>query len=290
MWPRPDVELLGTRYRRIPFAAIGRDIYFDSRLIIDKLEELYPGPGALGAQQPAQRAVQFLLQDWSESSVLLPAVSTLPLDMPTFGPEFVKDRMDLWGLDFRAEARAHARPGALAEMRRHYALLEDMLKDGRTWILATSSITLADIHACFILDFLTNVPSCLSDEFFNAEIFPLTFSYLARYQDQEPFRRAAAAGPSSVLTGAEAAATIQQAELFEKNNVVEPDPTGLLASQDVKVWRNDDLTSSTKHIDSGKLLGLSAKEIVISGTTSLGAEVHFHYPRKNFTVRGSRST
>merc|ERR1712113_664642 len=40
--PRPDMEALGVRYRRSPVMAIGRDIYVDSRMILQKLEELFP--------------------------------------------------------------------------------------------------------------------------------------------------------------------------------------------------------------------------------------------------------
>ena len=40
--PRPDLARLGIAYRRIPVLAIGRDVYVDSRLILEKLEALYP--------------------------------------------------------------------------------------------------------------------------------------------------------------------------------------------------------------------------------------------------------
>lgn len=36
------MEALGVHYRRSPVMAIGRDIYVDSRMILRKLEELFP--------------------------------------------------------------------------------------------------------------------------------------------------------------------------------------------------------------------------------------------------------
>ena len=36
------MEALGVHYRRSPVMAIGRDIYLDSRMILRKLEELFP--------------------------------------------------------------------------------------------------------------------------------------------------------------------------------------------------------------------------------------------------------
>lgn len=41
--PRPDLTALGVGYRRIPVVAIGRDIYHDTRLVLRKLEVLFPG-------------------------------------------------------------------------------------------------------------------------------------------------------------------------------------------------------------------------------------------------------
>ena len=40
--PRPDLKALGVQYRRTPSIAIGRDLYVDTRLIIQRLEELFP--------------------------------------------------------------------------------------------------------------------------------------------------------------------------------------------------------------------------------------------------------
>merc|ERR1712098_509555 len=61
--PRPDLEAIGVNYRRIPICAIGKDVYCDTRIIIRKLEELFPD-GALGATDADQRAMQKLLEVW----------------------------------------------------------------------------------------------------------------------------------------------------------------------------------------------------------------------------------
>jgi hypothetical protein len=37
--PRPDLQALGINYRKIPILAIGRDIYLDTRIIIETLEK-----------------------------------------------------------------------------------------------------------------------------------------------------------------------------------------------------------------------------------------------------------
>ena len=49
--PRPVLDRLGVHYRRIPVMAVGRDIYCDSRCIIDHLERLYDKMPKLGFDQ-----------------------------------------------------------------------------------------------------------------------------------------------------------------------------------------------------------------------------------------------
>ncbi len=40
--PRPDIARLGIRHRRIPVMSIGRDVYLDTRLQLQKLESAFP--------------------------------------------------------------------------------------------------------------------------------------------------------------------------------------------------------------------------------------------------------
>ena len=61
--PRTVLGQLGVKYRRIPIMAIGKDIYCDSRLMIEKLEELYP-EGRLGSKEPFEQGVEYLVENW----------------------------------------------------------------------------------------------------------------------------------------------------------------------------------------------------------------------------------
>ncbi len=60
--PREQLEALGIKYRRIPLLAIGRDVYCDTRLIIDKLEQLFP-ESKLGSGQPFEQAIEYLIEN-----------------------------------------------------------------------------------------------------------------------------------------------------------------------------------------------------------------------------------
>lgn len=146
--PRKDLNALGVKYRRIPILSIGRDIYCDSRLILQKLEERFPS-GALGASQPDQKAVEKLLEKWViDGGVFLRSSQLMPTNLPLLSdPNFLVDREDYFGYGWDGPAMLKKRPEALVHMRDAFAFLETgLLADGRQWILGTESPSMADIE------------------------------------------------------------------------------------------------------------------------------------------------
>lgn len=146
--PRPDVKALGVNYRRIPIMAIGRDIYCDSRLILRKLEALFPNE-SLGASRGEDKAIEKFLEIWSiEAGFFGRASQLIPTSMPLLNdPKFTKDREDYSGRSWDKDQIAANRPEAVAAIKRNFALLETtLLADGRDWVLKTSEPTLADIE------------------------------------------------------------------------------------------------------------------------------------------------
>lgn len=144
---------MNVSYRRIPVMAIGKDIYCDTRLILSKLETLFPN-NPLGFHKPEQRAVQKLLETWAVQGGLFNRASQLiPPDMPLLkDPKFQEDREDLSGRSWSKEDITRMRPEAVAHIRNGFRFLEStLLADGRTWILNTEEPSLADIegeHHC----------------------------------------------------------------------------------------------------------------------------------------------
>ena len=128
--------------------SIGRDVYCDTRLILSKLEQRFPD-GALGAQQPEQRAIQELLERWTvDGGVFTRAAELIPTDMPLLNdPKFTKDREELSGRSWAKDDLAKKRAEALADMKEMFSLLETtLLADDREWILKTQKPSLADIE------------------------------------------------------------------------------------------------------------------------------------------------
>jgi glutathione S-transferase len=149
--PRPDLKAINVSYRRIPVCAIGRDVYADTRLIIQKLESLFPEKARLGSgnASPEHRAFEKLFEIWQiEADVFVRGSQLIPSDTPIVqDPKFQKDREDFSGRKWSKEVIDANRPEALAVMKRSFRLLEDtLLSDGRRWVLGTDKPSLADIE------------------------------------------------------------------------------------------------------------------------------------------------
>ena len=146
--PREDLNALGVKYRRIPIMSIGRDIYCDTHLILDKLEEKFPS-GALGAPQNDQKALEKLLEKWiTDGGIFVRATQVLPPDMPLLkDPKFISDREDYTGRSWDNKDVKAMRPEGLSHIRDAFVFLETgLLADGRVWILKTQRPSLADIE------------------------------------------------------------------------------------------------------------------------------------------------
>lgn len=128
--------------------SIGHDVYCDTRLILQKLEERFP-EGCLGASQPDQKAVEKLLEKWTvDGGVFARAAQLIPPEMPLLkDPKFTKDREEYTGRSWAKADVTKMRPEALAQMRDNFDFLETgLLADGREWILKTAKPSLADIE------------------------------------------------------------------------------------------------------------------------------------------------
>jgi glutathione S-transferase len=145
--PRPDLAALGVRYRKTPTMAIGRDVYVDSRMIIRRLEELFP---------PSEEHPAFSTKETAGLAGLLNklnidigmfslAVMMMPPDLPLLKDEtFVKDRSEYFGGSF-PEFVAKNRQRGLCHMRQCFDIVESLVVD-KQWVGGTSKPTLADLE------------------------------------------------------------------------------------------------------------------------------------------------
>lgn len=303
--PRPDIALLGIQYRRIPLLAVGRDVYLDTRLILQQLESLpalASGRPKLGAAEGTEhRAVERLLSSLiNESGAFAWAISIFPPDLPIFKDErFVKDRSDFMGGASSGRkfgpVPAEARAEATANLRGVFALLENtFLADGRDWLLGGSSDgpSLADIEGVWLLHWLREIPGTLPKDVLSEQQFPRVHAWIERF-DQAVQAAAQKLGPAPTVSGEDAARTIVGAEYVDRGDdssfgqVAPEEPVakalGLKKGDRVVVYPLD--TGST-HKDSGSLLGLDGDQVVFETRATIEGTpaVRVHAPRLGFRV------
>ncbi|KAK6512364.1 hypothetical protein TWF481_001252 [Arthrobotrys musiformis] len=297
--PRPDIARIGVSYRRIPILAIGRDIYLDSRLIIRKLEELYPPSAAhpsLSGKTGDQRAIERLLDVlMSDSGIFNNAIQLLPLDFPPLSdPDFLKDRAELAGIvpgkipppqTNPGPGAKLERPTAAAEIRDAMELLETtLLADGRDWVLKTDRPMLADIEAVWLFEWMLSMGSFPPDVI-SPEIFPKIFAWIDRLS--KIIKEKAKTSPAEEIKGDVAASKIFDSGYAEREGVVENELVatvqGLKKGDLVSVYPTD---NGFLHKDTGALVSLNSKEVVIEVEGENG-NIRVHAPRHKFAVEAA---
>ncbi|EKD13711.1 uncharacterized protein L3040_005668 [Drepanopeziza brunnea f. sp. 'multigermtubi'] len=288
--PRPDTAAIGTLYRRIPILSIGLDIYNDTRLILSKLQNLYPPSPSHPPlptpfpSAPASGGVEKLLSNWVIGGLFAKAAALIPSHLPIMKDErFKKDREEFSGTSWDATSREKERKEALVDIKRAFELLETtFLGDGRDWVLATKGPSLGDIEAVWPFHWLTTLPGALPTSYISPAQFPRTFAWISRF-DAHARSAATTAGKPKTVTGDQAVQIMQQSSLVERELGVEDgDPSGLRHGERVEVWPVD---SGRSGRDRGRLVGLNGNEIVVVTEGGKVEGVRVHCPREGFRVR-----
>jgi len=265
--------------------AIGRDIYNDSRLIIRKLEELFPSAKQISATGVEQKAIERLLESWVvETGLFRKAAALIPSNAPALNdPRFIKDREDFTGRRWSKENVEKGRPEAVVDIKSAFEFLETtLLADGRDWVLKTERPTLADIEAVWPLHWLNTLPGALPPVQISAKQFPKVFAWIDRF-DKAVQVAAKEAGKPKTLNGPEAEKQISNDEFAESEGKADAnDPSGVKKGDVIEVWPID---SGFSRKDIGKLVALSTHEIVIESWTKSGQTVRVHTPRHGFRFR-----
>jgi glutathione S-transferase len=283
--PRPDLAELNVNYRRIPILAIGKDIYCDSRLIIQKLQERYPD-GALTPSSPIDQGIKRLLESWTvDGGVFQNSVKLIPYWHSKGNlqdTKFLDDRQKLMGgKRMTAEEMEKGRPDGLVHIRQAFELVEStLLADGRKWILGTEGPTTADIDGVWpfmwtIMD--PNMKGCLPEDFISEKKFPRTYEWVRRFNDAVKERQTDGSRPTK-LDGKQVKDGILKTTADpESPAFIQDDPLGYSKGDEVEVYPSD---YGFTHKDRGVLVGLTLSEVVIRNSQGF----HLHFPRWNFRI------
>lgn len=288
--PRPDLAALNITYRRIPLLSINNDIYLDSRLIIDTLERRYPS-SSLTPQLASDKATATLLRHYTVSAgVFERAAQCMPLDLPLLkDPKFEADRTAFSGRSWGKDAMRKARPEALVNMRDAFAFMEDVvLADGRSWVCGGEKLTMADVEASWVFQWVGSFRDKEVDAVLGKVVFPKVAAWVERFE--KAVKEARGRGPKvasvkgkEVLEFVEKVGKEGRAEL----KVDEKDPLGFKEGEEVEVWP---IESGFTHRDRGRLVGLTKEEIVVAKKLESGSEIRIHAPRVGFRVAKAKAS
>ncbi|CAO2657780.1 Nn.00g039060.m01.CDS01 [Neocucurbitaria sp. VM-36] len=284
--PRPDLAAINVGYRKIPIVAIGKDIYCDSRLIISKLESLYPD-SPLAPSTLAEAGVRKLFENYTvDGGIFGNAVKVMPYWTDSGllqNKVFLDDRQTLMGgRRMTAENMKAGRPDGLQNLRQAFDLLETtFLADGRDWILGTKEPSLADIDAVWPFEWLIvdrYMRECLPEASFNAKIYPKTYGWVKRFMDFVEKKKATHPKPATLDGGAMSQRVLRATSSVDYIASVEDDPLDVKSGDEVEVFPSD---YGQMGKSAGTLIGLTTDEVVIRNTKGL----HLHFPRWNFSIK-----
>ena len=300
--PRPILqERLGINYRRIPLMAIGRDVYIDTRLMLRKLETLYP-EGRLGSSNSFEQGFEDMLEKFViDGGPFVRTSGCIPVSAPFISDKvWMKDRFDGSGGMFTREMLVENRNWCISQLRLYFGMLEKILADGRDWILNGSRPGLAEVHAGWVYDWGLNMAGDMRDgsdestadmrKVLNESEFPKVHPWVKRWREVTEQAESSNPGAGAMDEGTE-----------KEDEVIERILNGQLCEPDELTFDKDDVLGLSQgqrvsispvdfgftHEDAGLLVGLTKDEVVIEVEVPGEAndKLRLHYPRINFKIK-----
>ncbi|WP_275425821.1 glutathione S-transferase family protein [Parasphingorhabdus marina] len=253
--PKPDLSALTGGYERIPVLQVGADIYCDTALIVDVLEELKPEPSLY--PEPMGFAGRMIAL-WSGGLWFMPAVGTaLGTDPTIVSDEFWADRAKRFGMD--RERFLPAVPHLVGQFEAGATLLAETLADGRDYVCGSSpghADLLLYMNIRFV-GFAGKQPDDFGTEVkaWYDRIDAIGYGDFEDWSGEQAIELAADSEPTG-LCDVEAGSGFQAGDLVAVKTET-PDPATV----------------------SGRLVGLSRRRISIERTDDLTGKVHVHFPR-----------
>jgi glutathione S-transferase len=264
MAPKPDLAPLTGGYRRIPVLQIDADIYCDTALIVGVIERHRPAPAVLPSSQVGLIRI---VEDWADHRLFLEqVVPPVLLDLlPALPPGFLDDRAAMSRGFTREHVEASA-PHALNQLMQSLDRMEAQLMHQP--FLLGAAFTVADAACFHPVWFMRNSPRVYAA----LNTRPALADWVARIE---------AFGPGSV-TGLAAGAALDIARATAPVDIAGgcmPD-TELRAGRTVTIKADDYGTEET----TGRLVRLTASEVVVMRDDPRVGTVAVHYPRAGYRL------
>src|SRR5436190_17996646 len=225
--PKPDLMPLTGGYRKTPVMQVGADIYCDTQLIMMEVEKRAPKPPLLPVGQEGEARA---LAMWIDRNIFWSAVGVVMGAISDQLPEaFKKDRSEFSGRQFDSDKLKAAVPIAREQTYAHLSLAEQMLRDGRPYLLGAAP-SLAD---CALYN-----PVWFLQVRMGKGATPAPLDRLPRIVAWSERMKAFGSGKPADMTAVEAL-DVAKAATPEAAKVDEGDPSGLKSGQKVNVVPDD---------------------------------------------------
>lgn len=264
--PRPELMPLTGGYRKVPVLQIGADIYCDTRLISRELERRFPARPLFPA---GSAGLALALASWSDRTFFEPGAGlAMALNKAMIPKQVIDDRKGFFNfMDFdRLEEDS---PHMLTQFRASLDLVEQMLADGRSYVLG-EVVSFADV-----------------DAYFPVWMARSNFGTAARVM--EPFTRMLAWEGRMRAIGHGARSELGAAEALVIAKTSSPEPgRGVDGADALKLRLGDRVTVTADDYGrspvEGELVTLGIDEVAISRSMAETGEVVVHFPRLGYRV------
>ena len=269
--PKPDLTALTGGYRKTPVLQIGADIYCDTALIVDVLEQWFPTPDV--CPQTIQGAARIVAQ-WADSALFTAAmaynfqpagVAQVFAGVPAEGVQaFVADRTAM-----RGGAARMASSDATATYKVYLRRLADMLQ-GQNFLLGAKPC-LADFASYHPLWFTQERTPALASIL---DATPEVKFWMARM-------KAIGHGSPSPFSAEEALQAARSATPVALDDEVCQDEHGIALGSTVVIAADNFGLEPTE----GELVAATRTRYTLRRTSELAGTVHVHFPRVGFTLK-----
>ncbi len=262
--PKPDLTELTGGYRKTPVLQCGADIYCDTWLIAEVLEDAVPTPALF---KPGRRGRALALSRWSDKSFFEPGAALSMGENPAVPDAVIEDRKAFFNfMDFTQ--LAESLPEARRQFMAHLALLEADFAAGSAYF-GGAAPDYEDVLAWFVVWMAYgNIPSVAD----LTEPFPQIRAWAERMRDIKNDNVTAIDASAAI---AEAAAATPAPPAGVADN-----PLGLNAGQRVAVFADD---YGQDRIE-GELVGLTHRVISIRREAPRAGDLQVHFSAIGYHV------
>lgn len=263
--PKPDLTELTGGYRKTPVLQIGADIYCDTWLIADFLDQRHPTPALF---KKGERGRALALSRWSDKSFFEPGAALSMGENPAVPDAVIDDRKAFFNfMDFGK--LSEALPESRRRFQAHAALIEADLQS-RDRFLDGEAPGFSDVLAWFVVWMAYgNIPS--------VEKLLAPFPALRAWADR---MRAIGHGDVTSLDANDAIDIAAAATPTDGGLVTENNPLALKAGQQVNVFADDYGQDRIR----GELVRLDHSIISIKRTSERAGDLHLHFPAIGYAV------